>query len=255
MSTYQSEFPGGTEARLQQRRGANNGRWIQAETWGSLLGGSALAVFGMSRKSWPGAALAAAGGFLIYHGANVQRGLHPIDVRASFTINKPVEEIWRFWRDFTNLPRFMTHLQSVQPTSERYSHWTARAPMGRQISWHAEIIEERENEYLVWRSLPGSEVQNAGSVEFRRAPGNRGTEIHVTLQYRPPAGRVGHAVASLFGESARQQVREDLRHFKQLMEAGEIPTIEGQPHGTRSAMVKAAQRAWQEPETALPRTA
>jgi uncharacterized membrane protein len=228
---------------------------MQAETWGSLLGGSALAAFGVSRRSWPGVALAAAGGFLVYHGASVRRGLHPIDVRASFTINKPVEEVWRFWRDFSNLPRFMTHLESVQPTSTRYSHWTARAPMGRQISWHAEIIEERENEYLVWRSLPGSEVHNAGSVEFRRAPGNRGTEIHVSLQYRPPAGRIGAALASLFGESAQQQVREDLRHLKQLLEAGEIPTTEGQPHGRRSAMVKAAHRVWREPEAALPRTA
>ncbi len=224
-----------------------NGNRSRAETWGSLLGGGVLAVFGISRRSWPGAALAAAGGYLIYRGVAARRQTNHVHVQQAFTINKPVEEVWRFWRDFRNLPKFMKHLENVEPSSDRYSYWTARAPMGGRVCWHAEITDERENQYLVWRSLPGSDIENLGSVEFRRAPGNRGTEIHVSLDYRPPAGKLGKVVATFFGEEPEQQVREDLRHFKQLMEAGEIPTTAGQPHGRRSLLVKAERAAWREP--------
>jgi uncharacterized membrane protein len=251
MSTQQRDFDldiSSGQQHREQARTRNHGRWERAESWGSMLGGTALAVFGVSRRSWPGAAVAAAGGYLIYHGVSSRRAVQAVDVRVSFTVNKPVEEVWRFWRNFANLPKFMTHLQTVQPTTAQYSYWTARAPMGTTVSWYAEILEEREHEYLVWQSLPGSDVHNRGSVEFRRAPGNRGTEIHVMLEYQPPGGRLGAAVASLFGESAEQQVREDLRHFKQLMEAGEIPMTEGQPHGRRSLMAKAVQRVSREPK-------
>lgn len=222
-------------------------RQSRAEKFGSLLGGSALAAVGVSRRSWPGLAMAAAGGFLIYHGARGRSGPNPIRVQVSFTINKPLEEVWNFWRNFENLPRFMTHLQEVRPTSHRHSHWTAKSPAGT-VSWNAEIVDEREHEFLVWRSVQESDIETRGSVEFRRAPGNRGTEIHVAMDYRVPGGRLSAAVASLFGESAGQQVREDLRHFKQLLETGEIPSTVGQPHGRRSLAVKAAHAVWHEPE-------
>jgi uncharacterized membrane protein len=125
----------------------------------------------------------------------------------------------------------MRHLQAVEITSDNQSHWIASAPFGKTVEWDAEIYTERENELIGWRSLAGSQVDTAGSVQFREAPGDRGTEVTVTLKYDPPAGKLGVAIASIFGGSADFQVREDLRRFKQMMEAGEAPTIEGQPRG------------------------
>lgn len=223
-------------------RNGRQGRLASVEPWASVIGGSALAIYGVTRKSLPGAALAAVGGLLVYHGATEKRNPSRIRVERTLTVLKPVNEVYRFWRNFENLPRFMSHLESVKSTGDRWSQWTARAPLGAKVSWHAEITDERENQYIVWRSLPGSDVENTGSVQFREAPGDRGTEVTVALEYNPPAGRVGHALAHLFGESPTQQVREDLRHFKQLIETGEIPTTQGQSHGRRSAIGKAAER-------------
>jgi uncharacterized membrane protein len=103
--------------------------------------------------------------------------------------------------------------------------------MGRNIEWGSEIIEERENELLVWKSLPGSTVESMGRVEFTEAPGGRGTIVHVSMQYNPPGGSLGAAFAKLFGEEPDQQINEDLRHLKQIMETGEIATVKGQPSG------------------------
>jgi uncharacterized membrane protein len=154
-------------------------------------------------------------------------------VRKSVTIDKPAEELYRFWRNFEDLPRFMRHLQSVRSSRGRLQ-WVSAGPLGKNFSWEAEIVDDRENELISWRSLPGSQIQNQGSVRFQTAPEGRGTEMRVELMYRPPAGRVGAAFATLFGEEPEQQVREDLRRFKELMEAGEIATTDGQPHGRRS---------------------
>lgn len=159
------------------------------------------------------------------------RGIH---VERSFTVSKPAEELFRFWRNFENLPRFMENLESVQVIDETRSHWKAKAPGGTTVEWDAQIINEEENRLIAWRSLEGADVDNAGSVRFVDAPGGRGTEVRVVIDYIPPAGRVGFAVAKLFGREPRQQVEQDLRRFKQLMEAGEIPTTEGQPRGTCS---------------------
>ncbi|TMC89174.1 MAG: SRPBCC family protein, partial [Chloroflexi bacterium] len=138
---------------------------------------------------------------------------------------------YRFWRNFENLPRFMEHLKSVTVIDNKHSHWVARAPAGTSVEWDAEIINERENELIAWRSVGDATIGNAGSVHFTPAPGGRGTEVKVVLEYDPPAGRAGVIMARLFGEEPDQQVREDLRHFKEIMEAGEIPTTEGQPSG------------------------
>lgn len=219
------------------------GRLASVEPWASVIGGSALAIYGVSRKSLTGAALAAVGGLLVYHGASERHQPTSVHVERSMTILKPINEIYRFWRNFENLPRFMSHLESVKSSGDRWSEWTARGPLGARVSWHAEITDERENQYIVWRSLPGSDIENVGSVQFREAPGDRGTEVIVALQYNPPAGKLGNVLAHMFGRAPQQQVREDLRHFKQLMEAGEIPTTEGQSHGRRSAIGKAAE-AW-----------
>ncbi len=207
--------------------------------YASIGTGAALAVFGASRRSWTGAAIAAAGGFLVYQGfRETHKSAGPIHVERSFTINKPVAEVFQFWRNFENLPRFMQHLRSVRITGPRTSHWEARAPLGASVAWDAEITDEVENEYIVWQSLPGAVLEHRGAVQFRPAPFADGTELIVSLDYRAPAGKLGAVIAQLFGESPERQIREDLRRFKQLIEAGEIPTIEGQPSGRRSAFTR-----------------
>jgi uncharacterized membrane protein len=159
-------------------------------------------------------------------------GHEGILVERSVTVNRPKEELFQMWRDFENLPRFMQHLEAVHvdDTSGR-SHWVAKGPLGKNIEWDAEVIEERENELLVWKSLPGSMVESMGRVEFTDAPAGRGTIVHVSMHYNPPGGSLGAAFAKLFGEEPDQQVNEDLRHFKQIIETGEVATVQGQPSG------------------------
>jgi uncharacterized membrane protein len=222
------------------------------ERWLSLLGGGALALYGLSRGSLGGLALAALGGGLIYRGASghcpaydslgmntaerhspqasVHAG-HGVKVEETVTIRKPSEELYRFWRNLGNLPRVMGHLESVTPAGGKRSHWVAKGPLGAKVEWDAEIITERPNELLGWRSLEGSEVDTAGSVHFRQLPGDRGTEVRVVLKYDPPAGKAGAAIARLLGEAPEQQVRDDLRRFKQVMEGGADPAAGGQPRG------------------------
>ena len=118
-------------------------------------------------------------------------------------------------------------------TGDGHSHWVTRAPVGKPIEWNAEITEEVEDRIIAWRSLPGSVVENSGQVQFSDAPGGRGTMVRVRVRYSAPGGKTGMEIARFFGESASQQLRDDLRRFKQVMEAGEAPTTEGQPHGQR----------------------
>jgi uncharacterized membrane protein len=143
------------------------------------------------------------------------------------TVNRPIEDVYEFWRNFQNFPRFMRHLESVRILDNKRSHWVAKAPAGRTVEWDAEIVVDRENEWIAWRSLEGADVPNRGSVRFERAPGARGTEVRVQLEYSPPAGRFGRTVAWLFGEEPDQQIHEDLHRFKQLVETGEIPLSDG----------------------------
>ena len=217
------------------------------ERWLSLIGGGALGVIGLTRGTLPGLGLAALGGALIYRGltghcpayaalgmdsakhgqaASIPAG-HGVRLTRSVTINRSPEDLFRFWRNFENLPRFMTGLVSIKTHGKR-SHWVARGPMGSHAEWDAEIITEDPNRLIGWRSLEGSEVATAGSVHFTPAPGGRGTEVRVEMKYEAPAGRVGALFAKLFGEDPAQKIQEDLRRFKQLMETGEIPTTEGQ---------------------------
>ena len=143
-------------------------------------------------------------------------------VRKSITVNRSADEVYDFWRNFENLPRFMQHLESVQMTSDRRSHWKAKAPAGSTVEWDAELTEDRPNELIAWRSVEGADVPNAGVVRFVPAAGGRGTEIHVDLRYDPPAGKLGALFAKLFGEEPSQQVDGDLRRFKQVLEIGEV---------------------------------
>lgn len=148
-------------------------------------------------------------------------------VSKSLIINRSPEELYRFWRDFENLPRFMKHLESVRVTADGRSHWVAKAPAGTSVEWDAEITEDRPNELIAWRSLEGSDVDNSGSVQFESAPGNRGTIVRVEIEYNPPGGVIGAAVAKLFGEEPGQQAQEDLRCLKQVMETGEVVLSDG----------------------------
>jgi len=152
----------------------------------------------------------------------------PVEVMVfhTITINRPQAELYRFWRDLRNLPRFMRHLHSVAVLDDKRSRWRARAPAGMKVSWDAEIVEDVPNERIAWRSRRGSRVPNHGRVEFMTAPGGHGTEVRVHLAYEPPAGRLGRLAAKLSGEDPDWQVRDDLRRFKQLMETGQIPVSE-----------------------------
>jgi uncharacterized membrane protein len=156
-------------------------------------------------------------------------------VTQAVAINRPPAELYQFWRNFQNLPRFMKHLESVTTGEGKQSHWVARGPVGSQIEWDAEIIEDRPNELIAWRSLEGATVPNTGSVRFEPATGGRGTVVRVKMQYAPPAGVVGAAIAKLFGEDPVWQVKDDLRRFKQVMEIGEVITTEGQSAGRASS--------------------
>jgi len=160
-------------------------------------------------------------------GARELRAYRGVRVEEAVTINKPIEEVYRFWRNFENFPRFMRHLESVRVLDERHSRWRANGPAGYSVQWDAEMVRDVEEEWIAWRSQPRSDVDNHGSVRFKRAPGARGTELRVQLEYHPPAGALGRGIAWLFGEEPDQQIREDLHRFKQLMETGEIALSEG----------------------------
>ena len=153
--------------------------------------------------------------------ASVGRG-QGIKVEESVTINRPVLEVYRFWRNFENLPRFMDHLEAVTVIDDSRSHWVAKGPAGTKVEWDAIIHNEVDDELIAWRSLPGSEVNNAGSVHFTPTPDGSATDVRVVLSYEPPAGKVGAAVAKLLGEEPSKQVADDLRRFKQVMDSGDV---------------------------------
>lgn len=223
------------------------------ERWVSLVGGAALVGYGISRQT-PSVWALLSGGFLLYRAStghcpvsqmakfstsdatapqSVIAARHGTRVDHAVTIARPVADVYRFWRDFENLPHFMTHLIDVDTTTDGRSHWVARGPMGLKVEWDAELIADLPNSHISWKSLPGSDVDTAGSVHFRELADGRGTEIRVELKYDPPGGQLGTFIARLFGENPDRQVREDLRRLKQILEAGEVPTVEGQPHGKR----------------------
>jgi uncharacterized membrane protein len=161
-----------------------------------------------------------------------------IFVTRSVIINRPADELYRFWHDMQNLPRFMQNLETVHMIGANRSHWEARGRAGRKMEWDAEIVSDTPNEMITWRSVDDTQIPNAGSVQFVSVPEHRGTKVVVELQYKPPAWFLGTAAARLFGRNPGQQLQEDLRRLKQLVETGEIPTTKGQPSGRRSATGK-----------------
>jgi uncharacterized membrane protein len=223
----------------------------EVENWAALGAGGLLLLLGASRRSLAGLGMAAAATPLIYRGVTGRwpkaiaacvpsddsksalagdRGLH---VRESVRLELPVAYVYRFWRRLENLPSFMAHLDRVTvDDATGRSHWVAKGPAGLSVEWDAEVINEVENQTLGWRSLPGSDVVTAGSVNFDSVRGGRGTQVTVKLQYAPPAGKAGAVVAALFGRAPYQTIREDLRRLKQLLEAGEL--AQAQPRASRS---------------------
>jgi len=220
------------------------------ERWLSVVAGTALAAFGLARRSLGGFGLAALGGALVWRGASGHCDVYHalgistardadernvsvrygkgIRVEKSVTINSSPEALYRFWRNFENLPRFMSHLQSVTILDDKRSHWVAKGPAGADAEWDAEIINEIPNELIGWRSVDGSRVNNAGSVHFTRSIGDRGTQVKVILRYDPPGGALGALISKLFGADPAHQVQDDLRALKMLIETGEQATAKVQ---------------------------
>jgi uncharacterized membrane protein len=222
----------------------------EVERWLSLVGGSGLVAFGLARRNSAGFGLAALGGSLLWRGATghcpmyetlgvntAERGYtkgtgsragvpYELGIRVDHEIrvNKPVEDVYGFWRDLTNLPRFMDHLECVKAIDDRISHWQAKGPLGTSVEWDAEIVNDIPEKVIGWRSLEGSEVDTGGSVRFESSHDGTGTLVKVSMQYNPPAGQLGEWIAALFGESPRKTVAEDLQRFKELMETGNVHT-------------------------------
>jgi uncharacterized membrane protein len=217
--------------------------WMWARVGGDVMD---LALLGVAMRSRSGASnrLIAAGAgvagitVLDYLSGKRVKGreeegeVERVRIHRSITINRSPEDIYGFWRDFRNLPRVMKHLESVEWSSDGRSHWKATGPARTTFEWDAEIVEDRPNERIAWRSLEGSDIDHRGMVRFQPAPGGRGTEVHVYLHYDPPAGSVGRTVAQLLGQEPGQQIGEDLRRLKQVLESGEVVTADYHKEGT-----------------------
>lgn len=229
----------------------------------SVVSGGILATLGFKNVGERnGMVMALAGGYLLVRGLTgfcaiskvlnrntAMKKAPAIEVTGTFTINKPREEVYAYWRNLENLPGFMQHLEDVEVLDERKSHWKARIPGGLgTVSWEAEITADEPGSYIAWSSLPNSAVDNAGEVRFLDAPGNRGTEVYAEITYRLPAGDVGSLVGKLFNPVVEQLVREDIRRFKNIMETGETPTAEGQPAARKGDKAKARSKKRSEPD-------
>lgn len=164
-----------------------------------------------------------------------------VNTAQSVAVNRSPDECYQFWRNLENLPRFMQHVESVHAIDGRHSHWVVKGPGGITVEWDAEITDDLPNEVIAWRSLEGADVKNSGWVKFERAPAGHGTFVKAHITYEPPAGKAGVLVAKALGKEPGQLVKGDLRRFKNVIETGEIPTIEGQPHGPRTVVGRLAE--------------
>lgn len=162
----------------------------------------------------------------------LSNGTQGIHAKGTCVVNRPLEEVYNFWRNFQNLPRFMRHLESVEDLGDGRSHWVVKGPAGMKVEWDAMIVADVPGEVITWRSLENSDVDNAGAVRFEQAPGGRGTIVRVNFEYNPVGGVVGATVAKLFGEEPSQQLDDDLRRFKQVLEVGEVVVSDATLLGT-----------------------
>lgn len=233
----QSLAPG---VQIEPRNGAKTPNIGTSERTVSAVAGGLMALAGLREGGLFGTALAVGGGYLLMRGISRRDpvaealGIHAdpagVHVETSFTINRPAADLYAFWRDFGNLPQIMQHLESVTAEGDR-SHWVAKAPLGTTVEWDAEITADRPNELIAWQSLDGAQIPNQGTIEFNELPHDRGTVVRVRMAYEPPGGTAGAIIARLFGQEPNKQVNDDLRRFKNIMEAGEIPTTKGQTSG------------------------
>ncbi len=215
---------------------------VVGDTMDLLLLQAALRSRRNLRNRVAGAAVAIAGVAVVdvIASAKTSRSSDPrtekgaVRARTTITVNRPPDDVYRYWHHFENLPNFMHHLQSVRVNGEGRSHWAAKAPGGATVEWEAEVVEDVASQLIAWRSLEGADVPNSGSVRFAPAPAGRGTEVILEVEYQPPGLAMGAAVARLFGEEPGQQIKDDLRRFKQVMETGEVVRSDGTPEGTRS---------------------
>lgn len=213
----------------------------ESERWLSAVGGIGMAVYGLKTRGFMGLTLGAMGASLIYRGLtghcsgysmmgiSTSEEEHPrasldtgIKVEHSIFIAADQVTLFQYWRNLSNLPNVMRHIKSVTERDTKRSTWVAKGPMNMDVEWDAEIINERENELIAWRSLPGSTVQNAGSVRFTRDGGGAGTVVKISMLYHPPAGRLGKAISTIMGENPKKQIEEDLQRFKELAEEGAL---------------------------------
>lgn len=219
-----------------------------------VFGGAALVAYAAKERNWKALGAAFAGVPLAYRGATgrwlprtlvrddareetaemaeTAEAAAPFKVHASLTINRPADELYHFWRRLENLPSFMKNLESVTEEGG-VSHWVGKSPLGGKVSWDARIVDDQPGRVISWRSLADSQVDNSGWVRFEPAVGNRGTVVRVHLDIQTPENLFGRAFARLSHQGVELEVQSDLRRFKALMEAGEVPTIEGQPTGDR----------------------
>lgn len=235
MSYMDLEFPGDArEADVRLGRNIND-----VERWGSMAAGVALALYGVSRRNPSGLLTAGLGALLLQRGATGRcpvygslgintagsgsdtrqalAGSRGVLVEESVTIGRSAGELYRFWRDLENLPRFMRHLESVERVTETLSRWRAKGPGGVDVEWNAEIINEVPGKVIGWRSLEDSDVVSAGAVNFEEV-GAEATRVRVRLQYSPPGGKAGATVAWLLGRDPATEIRSDLQQLKQLLE-------------------------------------
>lgn len=216
-------------------------------------GGAMLIVSGIRQRGIAGTLLAVAGGDMLYHGIRGKGHLHDaafslagskanglpygrgVMIKESVDVEKPAEQLYRFWRQFDNLPTFMRNIQSVDVEDESNSRWTVRGPAGTTVSWHAEVIADRKNELIGWRAVPGSPVDHAGSVRFKASKKGGPTTVAVTLQYNPVAGKAGAKLAQALGSDPAVQVREDLQRFKQFAESVDLNIFDNLLHRRNSS--------------------
>jgi uncharacterized membrane protein len=227
---------------LSRRRPAG---WVWVRVAGDMMDLSLLGLALAGRRNHRARVAAAVGavvGVTVLDGLTARQLQHTgvrqldtnvarrVQVTKTITVRASVSQVYEFWRDLQNLPRFMANLESVVVTGKGRSRWTAKGPAGKRVSWDAEITDDRPNERIAWQSLPGADVPNRGQVLFLPAPGGRGTEVRVDLEYAPPAGVLGANVAKLFGREPSEQIDGDLRRFKQVMEVGEVVNSDASIH-------------------------
>ncbi|WP_310571979.1 SRPBCC family protein [Gemmatimonas sp.] len=250
--TLNSMEHNGSDDRRLRREIARQGRtdYVNVgatERIASAVAGGFLTMFGLRRRGTVGYGMALLGAEMLYRGASghcktysmlgvstkeyVEPGVpaevdheRSISVRQSVYVERPREELFAMWRDFSRLPLFMDHLERVEVISPTHSHWVVAGPAGSKVEWDAEIVDERENEWIAWRTVEPAQVPNNGTVMFCEMS-DGGTDVFVTLEAQPPAGKFGDLVARMFGRAPNRQVRKALERFKEMAEGRITPEL------------------------------